>query len=123
MALMIALYSAVRLLGKLSLQKENLAAWYDRLPVTFSTSEMCFECKDGQKFAIIEKLCQQLDKQNIPYIAIDGVRVATPYGCWLLRASDTQDILTARLESTNEENFKFLEATFKMHLQAADGGS
>jgi phosphomannomutase len=30
---------------------------------------------------------------------IDGVRVRTPDGWWLLRASNTQDVLVARAES------------------------
>ena len=31
--------------------------------------------------------------------SIDGVRVSTPDGWWLLRASNTQDVLVARCEA------------------------
>jgi phosphomannomutase len=34
---------------------------------------------------------------------IDGVRVSTPDGWWLLRASNTQAVLVARCESGTEE--------------------
>jgi phosphomannomutase len=35
--------------------------------------------------------------------ATDGVRVNTADGWWLLRASNTQDVLVARAESDSEE--------------------
>ena len=34
---------------------------------------------------------------------IDGVRVKSEDGWWLLRASNTQDVLVARCEANNDE--------------------
>jgi phosphomannomutase len=34
--------------------------------------------------------------------AVDGVRVTTADGWWLLRASNTQDVLVARCEAADE---------------------
>ena len=41
---------------------------------------------------------------------IDGVRVRTEDGWWLLRASNTQDVLVARAEARDEAGLKRLKA-------------
>jgi len=40
---------------------------------------------------------------------IDGVRVDTPDGWWLLRASNTQDVLIARCEASDEAGLERLK--------------
>jgi phosphomannomutase len=40
--------------------------------------------------------------------ATDGVRVTTQDGWWLLRASNTQDVLVARAESDTQEGLERL---------------
>jgi phosphomannomutase len=49
--------------------------------------------------------------------ATDGVRVSTPDGWWLLRASNTQDVLVARAESTTRQGLDRLLA----QIDAATG--
>jgi len=50
---------------------------------------------------------------------IDGVRVRTADGWWLLRASNTQAVLVARAESATQDGL----ARLKADLAAALGGS
>ena len=40
---------------------------------------------------------------------IDGVRVMTPEGWWLLRASNTQNVLTTRVEADSPESLEQLK--------------
>ena len=47
---------------------------------------------------------------------IDGVRVSTPDGWWLLRASNTQAVLVARAESRTEEGLGRLKAALASQL-------
>ena len=49
---------------------------------------------------------------------IDGIRVKTNDGWWLLRASNTQDALVARCESDNEIGLKRLKEELVMNLSA-----
>lgn len=112
-----ALYAAVRLIGSLSLRDETLAQWHDRLPVMWNTPEVHLECAHGQKFAIVEKVRERLKDLQAPHIDIDGVRVSNRHGWWLLRASNTQDILVARMESKTEEGLKYLQDELKAYLK------
>jgi phosphomannomutase len=57
---------------------------------------------------------------------MDGVRVTTADGWWLLRASNTQDVLVARAESETQEGLDRLLAEIDAQLALsglARGGS
>ncbi|MDG2286610.1 MAG: phosphomannomutase, partial [Alphaproteobacteria bacterium] len=49
---------------------------------------------------------------------VDGVRVMTPNGWWLLRASNTQDVLVARCESETEVGLAALKVNLADALRA-----
>jgi len=103
------LYAAVRLLALLERRQTSLAALYDQMPVMCNTPEVRFPCAEERKFAVIEEVAARLASANADVTAIDGVRVNTPDGWWLLRASNTQDVLVARCESQNEEGLSRLK--------------
>ena len=50
---------------------------------------------------------------------IDGVRVNTEDGWWLLRASNTQDVLVARCEAFSPEGLGRLKALLVEQLSAS----
>ncbi|GAN68892.1 phosphoglucomutase/phosphomannomutase PgmG [Acetobacter orleanensis] len=97
-----ALYAAVRLLGILSRQDKPLSALREALPRTVSTPEVRFDCDDTRKFNVIEEVAARLRKAGADVSEIDGVRVNTPDGWWLLRASNTQAVLVVRAEGPDE---------------------
>jgi phosphomannomutase len=47
---------------------------------------------------------------------IDGVRVNTAHGWWLLRASNTQAVLVARCESQTEDGLAYLQNQLQEYL-------
>jgi len=49
---------------------------------------------------------------------IDGVRVNTEDGWWLLRASNTQDVLVARCEARDLDGLERLKRELVGHLEA-----
>ena len=51
---------------------------------------------DERKFDVVEEVKARLKKAGAKLTDIDGVRVSTPDGWWLLRASNTQAVLVAR---------------------------
>ena len=106
-----ALYAAVRLLGIVARwDHETLAHRRDRLPHMVNTPEMRFDCPDERKFAVVAEVRGRLEAANATFSAIDGVRVDTPDGWWLLRASNTQAVLVARCEAASAEGLKHLRA-------------
>ncbi len=103
------LYAAVRLLALLERRQTSLAELYDQMPVMFNTPEVRFACAEDRKFAVIDEVAGRLAAANADVTAIDGVRVNTPDGWWLLRASNTQDVLVARCESQDEDGLSRLK--------------
>jgi len=90
------IYAALRLARIVAQSGTNLSSLVDALPKIFASPEMRIECADDKKFGIIEALKQQFPGA----ITLDGVRVTTPDGWWLIRASNTQAALSARAEAS-----------------------
>ncbi|HTR17996.1 MAG TPA: phosphomannomutase/phosphoglucomutase [Acetobacteraceae bacterium] len=114
-----ALYAAVRLLGIVARLDEPLSDVHDALPHVLNTPELRFDCDDRRKFQVIEEVAARLKEQGAKVADIDGVRVQTADGWWLLRASNTQAVLVARAEATTEEGLERLKAALSAQLQAS----
>jgi phosphomannomutase len=113
------LYAAVRLLSLLERRRTSLADLHDALPRVFNTPELRFPCSEERKFAVIGEVERRLRAAGAKVSGIDGVRVSTEDGWWLLRASNTQDVLVARCEAHDEEGL----ARLKQGLSAQLGES
>ncbi len=115
-----ALYVAVRLLDILARSDETLAARRDRMAEVVNTPELRFECPDERKFAVVEAIKARLAAagDGVEVNGIDGVRVTTPDGWWLLRASNTQAVLVARAEAADEAGLERLKDQIRGHLAA-----
>jgi len=97
-----ALYAAIRLLGVVSRADESLAAMHARLPKVVNTPEIRISCSEQRKFKIIDEVRARLAAIGAKVSDVDGVRVSTPGGWWLLRASNTQAVLVARAEAKDQ---------------------
>jgi phosphomannomutase len=104
-----ALYAAVRLLGIASRMDGKLSAARARLPRVVNTPEIRFPCTEARKFAVVEEVAARLKAAGAQVDAVDGVRVRSADGWWLLRASNTQDVLVARCESKSEGGLERLK--------------
>jgi phosphomannomutase len=94
-----ALYAALRLLRVVAQSGLSLGQLIDALPALVNTPELRFTVPEERKFAIVEEVRQRLaTAEGIEVNAIDGVRVSNADGWWLLRASNTQNVLVARCE-------------------------
>ncbi|MFM7622651.1 MAG: phosphomannomutase/phosphoglucomutase, partial [Alphaproteobacteria bacterium] len=111
-----ALYAALRTLE--ILDQGPLSSQVQALPPSWTSPEVRVFCPDDQKFAIIETLRQRIEASGTPHLAIDGIRVDTPEGWWLVRASNTQPALSVRCESLSPSGFPTLVKTLVTHLQA-----
>jgi phosphomannomutase len=114
-----ALYAAVRLLGILARSPGPLSAVTDALPHVLNTPELRFDCDDVRKFAVIEEVAGRLRAEGARVSDIDGVRVSTADGWWLLRASNTQAVLVARAEASSPEGLERLKSALVAQLSAS----
>jgi phosphomannomutase len=107
-----ALYCAVRLLNILAKTRAPISALLAHLPTLFNTPELRFEVDEKEKFQLVERLSEDLEKRQGPDLqldTIDGVRVNTPDGWWLLRPSNTQNVLVTRAEASSAEGIERLK--------------
>src|SRR5205085_2934868 len=105
-----ALYAAVRLIEAVSASGKSLTEIMDTMPKSVATPEMRFQVDEPRKFAIVEEVRDRLSADGAKVDATDGVRVSTSDGWWLLRASNTQDVLVARAEAKDEAGVERLVA-------------
>jgi phosphomannomutase len=103
------LYCAVRLLNVVNQMDGTLASAVADFPKLCSTPEVRIEVPEEDKFEIVDRLATKAKDEasknsDLKVIDIDGVRVEGPAGWWLLRASNTQNALTVRMEAIDEKN-------------------
>jgi phosphomannomutase len=114
-----AVYVAVRLLDILARSPQSLAELRRGLPSVVNTPELRFPCTEARKFAIVREVAGRLKQAAAEVNEIDGVRVRTADGWWLLRASNTQDVVVARAESGTAEGLARLKAELAAQLAAS----
>ena len=114
-----ALYAAVRLLNVVARESAGLAALADRLPRVVNTPELRIPCSDERKFRVIEEVKARLAAEAAELVAVDGVRVRSGDGWWLLRASNTQAALVARCEAPSAEALERLKSALRGQLAAS----
>lgn len=114
-----AIYCAIRLLNIISQTGKSLAAFRDALPQTINTPEIRFDVDESRKFPIIEEVKARLKQQAANVNDTDGVRVLTNDGWWLLRASNTQAVLVARAEASNQQSLESLKEAIRAQLVAS----
>jgi phosphomannomutase len=114
-----AVYVAVRILGILSRSSESLAELSNRLPVVVNTPELRFPCDETRKFEVVREVRERLRRARADMTDIDGVRVQSADGWWLLRASNTQAVLVARAESATEDGLVRLKKMLAAELAAS----
>jgi phosphomannomutase len=94
-----ALYAAVRLIRAVTQMGGSLTALRDAMPALVNTPELRFQVDESRKFAVVEEVLARLAAAGATVDRTDGARVSTRDGWWLLRASNTQDVLVARAEA------------------------
>ena len=111
-----ALYAGVRLMGAVARMQGKLSTLREGLPEVVNTPELRFDCDEARKFQVIAEVAGRLRDAGADFTDIDGVRVQTADGWWLLRASNTQAVLVARAESQTPEGLERLKAKLASQL-------
>ncbi len=113
-----ALYAAVRLIQAVSHLGGSLTALKEAMPAMVNTPELRFPCSEERKFPVIREVLARLKAAGAEVNETDGARVNTADGWWLLRASNTQDVLVARAEAHDAAALARLMAALNAELAA-----
>jgi len=116
-----ALYAGIRLIAASARLGKSVTQLRGEMPAMLNTPELRFQVDESRKFAAIDEVKARLMGDDVPegieVNATDGVRVNTPDGWWLLRASNTQDVLVARAESETADGLERLMGQIDEQLQ------
>ena len=115
-----ALYAGVRLIAASARLGKSVTELRSAMPDMLNTPELRFQVDEARKFPAMAEISKRLTTNPGPGVesvnATDGVRVNTADGWWLLRASNTQDVLVARAESDSEQGLARLMAQIDEQL-------
>jgi len=114
-----ALYAAIRTIRAVSASGKSLTQLKEEMPVSIATPELRFQVDEARKFAVIGEVAARLATEGAEVNSTDGVRVRTDDGWWLLRASNTQDVLVARAEARDQAGLERLMGTVNRQLEAS----
>jgi len=114
-----ALYAAVQLISAAHTLGKSVTELRGEMPDMINTPEMRFQVDESRKFAVIDEVLARLSADGANVNDTDGARVNTEDGWWLLRASNTQDVLVARAEAKSEAGLERLMAQIDAQLAAS----
>ena len=114
-----ALYAAVQLISTAHVLGKSITELRSAIPDMINTPELRFQVDESRKFAVIDEVLKRLRAEGADVNDTDGARVNTDDGWWLLRASNTQDVLVARAEAKSEAGLDRLMAQIDAQIAAS----
>lgn len=110
-----AFYAAARLLRILSNTDKKLSELMAPVPIYPATEEARVACPDAEKFAVVERIRDKALKEY-EGLTLDGVRILYPDGWGLIRASNTQPVITTRCEGKDQKALQFIMVDVKKRI-------
>ncbi len=114
-----AVYAGAKLMEIYSRHGGTFSAQLDDLPEVFSTPEIRHPSTEEHKFAICERLRDDLAR-DYDVVAIDGVRLELDDGWGLARASNTGPQIILRFEAQTAERLGEIRQLVESRLQRAE---
>jgi phosphomannomutase/phosphoglucomutase len=106
-------YAALRLFEMLLKSGKTLDTLLEVFPQKYSSLEFRIPCPEAKKQAIIEKVKTYFaSRSDAHLITMDGVRVTLPQGWGIVRASNTQPVLSMRFEGNTQDDLKEIKQDF-----------
>jgi len=109
-------YAAIRLIEAATKLGQSVTDLRGNMAPMVNTPELRFQVDEVRKFAIVDEVLARLTATGATVDRTDGARVLTDDGWWLLRASNTQDVLVARAEAKDEAALERLMAAIDEQL-------
>jgi phosphomannomutase len=114
-----AQFAAIQLIRAVAAQGGSLTELRSAMPAFVNTPEMRFQVDESRKFAVVDEVLDRLEAEGAEVDRTDGARVKTTDGWWLLRASNTQDVLVARAEASDQAGLDRLLGMIDAQLAAS----
>ena len=103
-------YCSLRLLNILLAEDKSLSELRQDIPKRFASKEIRHPVLDHEKFAYIEALKKHINALEGWIISeIDGIRASNKQGWFLVRASNTENVLSIRAEGHTKDDLENLK--------------
>ncbi|MGC8555645.1 MAG: phosphomannomutase/phosphoglucomutase [Conexivisphaera sp.] len=114
-----AVYAALRFGVAVSRSGRSLSEIVSSLPRYQSSPESRIGCPDDIKFLVVDYLRRKYEREGLSVLAIDGVRVDTEDGWWIVRASNTEPALVMRAEARDRRALDALVSRMRSDVEEA----
>ncbi|MCF7799829.1 phosphomannomutase/phosphoglucomutase [Candidatus Babeliales bacterium] len=112
------IYAMLRLFEIIYKTQKTVSELLEEFPKKISSPEYRIPCKETEKNMIVKNVKNYfLNKKNSKNIIIDGIRAQLSYGWGLVRASNTQSVISLRLESDTKKGFNKIKSDFAKALK------
>jgi phosphomannomutase/phosphoglucomutase len=101
-----AIYASCRLLELLSRSDQSLSQLMETVPRLFTSPEERPPCPDNKKFQIVRDIETAFRQDGYPLTTVDGVRIQFSKGWGLVRASNTEAVLSLRFEAMTADELR-----------------
>jgi phosphomannomutase/phosphoglucomutase len=116
-----AIYAALRIYEIAVRHQGAFSSLLADLPTSFSTPEIRVKCEEREKFELVQKTLDRLQKnpniKEAKFTLIDGVRIDFQDGWGLIRASNTEAVLSLRFEATSQIRLTEIRKIFEDSLE------
>jgi len=114
------LYAAARLLEILDIEATTLDELVATLPPSYISPEYRIEVDSENKDKLLEEIKDAIQDVVGEHSTIDGLHIKDRTGWGLVRASNTEELITFRFEGTDQEGLDKMRSAFKSSIEAAD---
>ncbi len=113
------IYALLRLLEIMQRTGKTLSELIAVFPHRYSSTELRLSCPEDKKRSIVQEIKKKIEEQypDTQIITLDGIRASFPFGWGIIRASNTQAVLSMRFESDTKEGLKKVITLFYELLQ------
>jgi phosphomannomutase/phosphoglucomutase len=112
-----SILASVKILNILSQSQRPLSRLVSELPAYHSSPQIRLTCPDEIKAQVVEEVKNHFKVSN-PVSELDGARIDFGDGWALVRASNTQPVLSLRFEATSEQRLEQLKAQVLEQVEA-----
>ena len=111
-----AIFGACRFLKIISHYPSLIQDILQIIDSVISTEDIIIKCNEAEKAIFMEAVKRFLDENSIVCSEVDGIRVEKDSGWFLIRASNTEDVITAIAEANNHNELQKMTDIMKNAL-------
>jgi len=107
------IYAMLRLFEIITKSSKRLKELVSVFPRSCSSPLLRIECADDKKKEVVENVKSLfVSRADVTVTTIDGIRASMDYGWGILRASNTQPVISLRFEAETENGLKKIKKDF-----------